>query len=371
MEYWNNGILGLKEFCYKNFVPSAFVPLCLKSYIYLMTFSVILLSSGHSHALDNTGIDVAIIMDSSGSMKKTDPQTLRVPAAKLFITLLDQNDRVGIVSFSDRGYPIINLTQIDNEANKNDVLRVAEHISSEGLFTNLYDALNEGYQILSEGGNSERKQVLILMSDGKMDVGNPEKDKKLIDTLRKELIKSLKDNGVKVYTIAFTDHSDKKLLKEIAEDTGGFFNLALTDNDLHHIFTSIFESLKSPDMLPIEGESFHVDKSIEDVTVVATKGSPDTKIFLQSPTGMKISFNEKRDDIKWFVSHNFDMITVKNPAKGQWTILYSTKKDNKAYVVTNLQLLINLDKSSISAGESAYVKAWLEKDSPFSKKGKY
>ena len=30
------------------------------------------------------GINVAVVVDSSGSMKKNDPQMLRIPAAKLF-----------------------------------------------------------------------------------------------------------------------------------------------------------------------------------------------------------------------------------------------------------------------------------------------
>jgi hypothetical protein len=56
------------------------------------------------------GVDAVLVMDSSGSMAKNDPNKLRVPAAKLFMSLLGERDRIGLVSFSDNGYPVLHLT---------------------------------------------------------------------------------------------------------------------------------------------------------------------------------------------------------------------------------------------------------------------
>ena len=67
-------------------------------------------------AAKSTGIDAVLVLDSSGSMKHTDPLNLRLPAAKLFIALLGDKDRAGVISFSDQGYPILGLTpQADDE----------------------------------------------------------------------------------------------------------------------------------------------------------------------------------------------------------------------------------------------------------------
>ncbi|RJR18178.1 MAG: VWA domain-containing protein [Nitrospiraceae bacterium] len=334
-----------------------------KWYIFSIIIFILLFSLfGDVYSKENDSIDVVLVMDSSGSMKKTDPMSLRIPAAKLFISLLDKNDRASVVSFSDTSYPIIHLTKIDSVDNKDQLLRAADKISSAGLFTNLYDALDGGLRILSEGENSGNSKIIVLMSDGMMDVGDIDKDRELVEKINNEMAATLEEKGIKVYTIAFTEQSDRLLLEKISKRTGGFYNLALSDKDFHLIFTSIFESLKSPDMAPISENGFFIDGSIEEVTIVATKGSPKTQIRLNAPDGRSYSNKEKSTGIGWFVSDNFDMITIKTPGEGRWDILFSTGENNKAYIITNLKLQTNFDQLYSTFGDPLDIKIWLEKD---------
>jgi hypothetical protein len=319
-------------------------------------------TASDSYSKENDGVDVVLVMDSSGSMKKTDPMSLRIPAAKLFISLLDKNDRASVISFSDTSYPIIHLTTVDSGNNKEQLLKAADKISSAGLFTNLYDALSAGLDMLSEDQKKERSKIILIMSDGMMDVGDTNKDRDLVDKIRNEMTATLEDKGIKVYAIAFTEQSDRLLLEKLSKRTGGFYNLALSDKDFHLIFTSIFESLKSPDMLPMSENGFLIDGSIEEVTIVATKGSPQTQIRLKSPDGKSYSNKEKSTGIGWFVSDNFDMITIKTPAGGRWEILFSTGENNKAYIITNLKLQTNFDQLYSTFGDPLDIKVWLEKD---------
>jgi hypothetical protein len=313
------------------------------------------------HAV-NESMDVVLVMDSSGSMKKTDPLSLRIPAAKLFISLLKERDRAGVISFSDKAYPIIHLTPANNAENKDPLFNAAEKITSDELYTNLHDELSKGFESLSQDNKTERARIIVLMSDGMMDVGDPDMDAELINTIRDELSVLLEESGVKVFTIAFTRQSDTLLLEKISKRTGGFYNLALKDKDFHLIFTSIFESLKSPEMLPISNNGFLVDGSVEEVTIVATKDEPDTFIKLNSPDGHAYSSTSKKNAIEWFVSNKFDMITVTEPVEGRWEILFSTGKNNKAYIITNLKLISNFNKLYSTFGEPMDVKIWLEKD---------
>jgi len=46
-------------------------------------------------------IDVVLVIDSSGSMKDNDPEDIRISAAKLFVDLSEQEDRVAVVNMSD------------------------------------------------------------------------------------------------------------------------------------------------------------------------------------------------------------------------------------------------------------------------------
>ena len=319
-------------------------------------------AQGNVMAQSRSSIDVAIVMDSSGSMKKTDPGSLRIPAAKLFISLLGSSDRAAVLSFSDQGYPIAGLTPVNNEANKQKLLNATDKITSKGLYTNLYGAFNKGMEILLDSKEEGREQIIVLMSDGMMDVGDPDRDRQLLDKLRSELSGVLTANNIKVYAIAFTDQSDRTQLEKLSKQTGGFYNLALTDRDFHLIFTSIFESLKSPEMLPMESNGFLIDGSIQEVTIVVSKESAATAIQINAPDGQQYAGNQKYSGISWFVSDNFDMITVQKPVEGRWKILYSTGENNKAYIITDLTLETNFEQLYAVFGENLDIKAWLEKE---------
>ncbi len=332
-------------------------------HLFLLTWVVIcLLAPSIAHARSGSNVDVALVMDSSGSMKRTDPGSLRIPAAKLFISLLGSNDRAAVLSFSDQGYPIASLTPVSSETNKKTLLDATDRITSKGLQTNLYAAFQKGMQVLLDAREDGREQIIVLMSDGMMDVGDQEETGKLLDQLKSELSNELKKNNIKVYAIAFTDQSDRKLLEKLSKQTGGFYNLAMTDKDFHLVFTSIFESLKSPEMLPMEKNGFLVDGSIQEVTIVVSKESAATDIRIQDPNGHQYTGNQQYSGISWFVSDNFDMITVQKPVEGRWQILYSTGINNKAYIITDLTLETNFERLYAVFGENLDVQAWLEKE---------
>jgi hypothetical protein len=199
------------------------------------------------------------------------------------------------------------------------------------------------------------------MSDGKMDVGDSDEDWSLTQRLQAELLQLAKSKDIKVYTIAFTQSSDVDLLKQVAKETGGLFKLANSDEDLHQVFSAIFESAKKPDMLPIEGGEFMVDGSIEEVTIVASKEREDVRIYLQSPDGKKLGAEDAGDELKWFMSHHFDMITLSNPTSGAWKLLF-TDGSNRAYIVTNMALNHNPQRPTMTAGDDMVIESWLEQD---------
>ncbi len=314
-------------------------------------------------AAKSKGIDAVLVLDSSGSMKQTDPLNLRLPAAKLFIALLGTTDRAGVISFSDRGYPLAALMPAHDAADRQRLLQAVDKVESNGQFTNLYDALLKARDMLG-AQQDDRPRYVILMSDGRMDTGNTARDAQLTAQLRDTLIPELTKAHITVYSIAFTPASDVALLKDIAEATHGQFRLALLDKDLHDVFTSLFESAKTPDMLPIEGGEFHADDAIQEVTVVASKENPKVQIFLQTPDGKRLAaadVDEQNNSIRWFSSPAFDMITLEHPAAGLWKVLFTTGK-NKAYIVTDLGIVTDLTDQQFKRGDTLTVTAWLNRD---------
>lgn len=308
-----------------------------------------------------TAVDAVLVIDSSGSMKETDPRRLRIPAAKMFITLLGEKDRVGLISFSDNGYPITHLTPA-GKVNQASLFAGVDKISAKGAYTNLQAALAKGMEMLEREGDSQRRRMLVLMSDGKMDTGDFDQDKALIEKIRAETVETLSKAGIEVYTIAFTEASDMPLLREIADRTAALSRLASNDRELHEVFSQIFESAKQPDMLPMDGGAFMVDAAVEEVTVVASKAAADVEIKLEMPDGRAIVAANAGKAVRWFKSEQFDMITVEKPPAGQWHLRLSDNRGDKAYVVTKLGMDARIGEAPIYVNAEQSGEAWLHDD---------
>lgn len=304
-------------------------------------------------------LDVILVMDSSGSMKKTDPQELRKPAAKLFISLLGRADRASVVSFSDQGYPVAFLTNVKGAANQQKLFAAVDRISTLGGSTNLYGAIEGAMWVIKRAGPTDHKQIIVLMSDGKMDLGDEVKNKEATRRLMNKLLPQLDAQQIEIHTIAFTKNSDKQLLKAMAEKTGGEFSLALSDKELHDVYTTIFERNKQPDMIPFDGDKFNIDSAVKEVTIVGSKDSADVELSLRSPSGKILKASGKTPYVNWFVSRQFDLITISEPEKGQWQIKASSWK-NKAYVITDLKLNIDITPHNPTIGGEIMIKAVLE-----------
>jgi len=276
----------------------------------------------------------------------------------MFVTLLDEKDRVAIVSFSGKAETKANLLSLKTIKNEKQLLRTIENISASGAHTNIHDALNEGYGLLKRSKRKEK--IIVLMSDGKMDVGAREKDLLLLERTLDVLAPALAKKNIKVYSIAFTENSYIPLLKLAAKDTNGHFSLLKSANGIHQVFENIFERSKNPDMLPLQEDSFIVDDSVNEITIVASKFRPNSVISLENPSGEDFSEESENPTVKWFNAKKFDLITIKNPDPGYWRIKFS-EGGNKAYILTNLQLETEASKTEVQPGNPFQIQAWLKK----------
>jgi hypothetical protein len=307
------------------------------------------------------GIDVLLVMDSSGSMKKTDPGRRRVAAAKLFIALLGKDDRAGVISFSDAGYPVIGLTPAHSKPQQEKLFQAVDKVSSKGGYTNLHAALQTAQAMLAREGSAGRAQYILLMSDGKMDTGDRQRDAALAQKIHSELLPLVEKQGTRVYALAFTAASDSAIMRSMAAATHGQFRLAPTDKDLHAVFATFFESAKNPDMLPIDGGRFQTDSSIEEVNIVAFKDNADVKVSLEDQDGHRYSAAQPGNLIRWMPAADFDLITVPHPKPGTWKLL-STSEQSKAYIVTDLGIATDTINTDLPANAEPVVRAWLTRD---------
>ncbi len=301
------------------------------------------------------GYDIVILMDSSGSMKRTDPNDYRKSAAKLLVSLLGQNDRISIISFGDSANVLIPLTQ-NTSGNRERLFGAINRVTSREFSTNITEAVKRGFEALKE---SERKnRIIVLMSDGKLALGDEEKDRIAHEELSR-LLPELANSGIKIYSVAFTEFSDLKLLEDIAKYTGGIFRLAKTDRDIHLIFSSIYEKMKSPDMIPLEGDVFYIDKDIKEAVLVISK-KPGTSTELIDPSNRKHSSTRHGKNILWHGAEVFDVIAIRNPTPGIWKAKLSVAESHKIYVLTDLSLKTSFERDFVYAGDELNIDTWLE-----------
>ncbi len=302
------------------------------------------------------GSDIVLLIDSSNSMKVSDPDGYYKAAAKLFISLLDTGDRVAVVSFGDAATLLSPLTQ-NTEQNRPALFNAVERISPQEQSANIYEALLKGFDEL--GTSSRRNRILIMISDGKISLGSKEKNEAALAGLQ-ALLPQLAKAHIKLNTIAFTDSSDRVFLEQLALVTGGVFAFSKSGNDLHLIFSTIFEKIKSSDSVAAEGDAFSIDNDVRDAIVLVSKKVGAAPALI-NPSGNSETANRHPSQTEWYVSTVFDMVMIRDPAPGIWHIEPSLGEGNKIYVLTDLSLKSSFNRYFISQGETVIVDAWMEK----------
>jgi Ca-activated chloride channel family protein len=194
----------------------------------------------HGEELTSEGIDIAIIVDVSGSMSTADfdGQT-RIEAVKSvvrdFVGGLT-NDRVGVVVFGSDALLLSPLT-LDYEA----VQTLVKPLQADGRLVGGSTAIGTG---LATGLNalrssSARSKVAIVLTDGENNSGQ-------ITPL--DATKAAKVLGIRVYTIGAIPQRqrrsggvevDEALMREMAETTGGQYFTASDAGALLTIYKDI------------------------------------------------------------------------------------------------------------------------------------
>lgn len=195
------------------------------------------------------GIDIAVLLDVSGSMESVDFEPSRLEVAKDTISNFIKErpaDRIALVVFGGNAYTRIPLT-LDHEMvmssiNDVDVSSVKEEGTAIGM------AISVGLNRLKKSDSASK--IMILVTDGDSNVG-------AIDPITASQLAS--DLGIKIYAIGVgTDVTllpveyfgitklqqvegglNEELLKDVAEKTGGAYYRAKDSEALSDIFQSI------------------------------------------------------------------------------------------------------------------------------------
>lgn len=305
--------------------------------------------------------DIRILIDISGSMKKTDPNNLRQPAITLFANLLPKDVYSGVWTFGKWVNMLIPYGMADRKW-KSIANEQAKNINSTGLFTNIEEALRRATWDWNEY-DSKYERTIIILSDGVVDISeNPQENIKSRDEILSKILTRLMNARVKIHTIALSSLSDKSLLQQLSSATGGVHETIETTTDLDKVFMHIFDVSTPRDELPLIDNKVKVDKSVNEITFLAFRKDTLSKTIITSPAGRKYNSDTIDSDITWHSENRYDLVTVNNPETGTWKIGGNINPDNRVMVVTDLRLIVSTLPNNLLLSQPIAIYAHLESD---------
>lgn len=329
-----------------------------------MVLALVLGATGVRAAEAKAKPDVRVLIDVSGSMKKTDPQNLRIPATKLLLNLAQPGSHMGLWTFGRYVNMLVPFGTVD-KAWKEKAVKEADKIGSVALFTAIGEALEDATKGQWQK-DPAADRTIVLLSDGMVDISkNPADNAREQKRVFEEIVPKLVKGGYKVHTVALSEQADVEFLKRLANETGGHFSMANTADQLMHVFVDASDRVNQPLQVPMEGGKFSIDNTVSEFTALIYRraGSPPT--VLKSPSGKRIAADSHEASVSWFDDPRFDLVTIQNPEKGAWDIQGDLDPDNRVTVVSNLDVSLEGLPGDVIEGEKVTLSMYLsEKGKP-------
>ncbi len=295
--------------------------------------------------------DVRVIIDISGSMKKTDPENLRKPAVDLIARLLPDQSKAGIWTFGQSVNMLVPHKVVD-QAWRDEGAKKAMTINSVAMFTNIGAALEKATEDYAAPATDYRRNI-ILLTDGVVDISKEAvvnlNERKRILT---ELLPRLKDSDYRIHTIALSADADSELMKKLSIATDGVYEVADTADELMSTFLRIFDQAVPAERVPLDENGFLVDASIKEFTALIFRNAEVPATIIIAPDGHEYSGTDPQRSVNWYRTDKYDLITVQQPLAGQWKIKTEMAPGSRVTVVSNLQLVVAPLKSNITPGQS-------------------
>lgn len=316
------------------------------TYRVLLCTALFCLLSPVAPAADNPSVpvpaalnDTRIVIDTSGSMKQTDPGNLRIPALKLLVNLLPDGGRAGIWLFDSQARLLLPASTIDRGW-KEKALNASAAVNSKGAYTHIEAALRAAAGDWNEPATAGVHRNIILLTDGMVDISKkPGENAASRERIFSALLPKFQQAGVQVYTIALSDQADHELMRQLALSTGGWSEVAQDAEQLQRAFIQMFNKTTPHEGVPLLDNHFTIDASIREFTVLMLLRPKAKPTRLITPDKNAISqLGNPPKNVRWVHEASYDLITVSEPGAGEWALEADIEPANQVLVVTDLKL---------------------------------
>jgi hypothetical protein len=257
-------------------------------------------------------VDLALIIDSSGSMSWNDPSNLRKTGAKILINSALDGDHVAVIDF-DSGVRVPGpLARIPD--GRDDLLAAVDTIDSSGG-TNVGIGVQAACDEL-EASTSGNNKAAILLTDGQGSFSNQHQ--------------CFIDNGWPIYTIGLSSGADRTLLERIATETGGTFDFLTGADQLASLYLVIRSRLAGSEpildlsalILPLAEVLLKaiVPDGFLQMSWLNTWDGSTVDMTLVAPSGREIDCTTMAPDVSCDEGPTFELINVQFPEPGEWSI---------------------------------------------------
>lgn len=175
--------------------------------------------------------DILLVLDNSGSMKRNDPARLTAEAVTSFIQSQTAETRLGLLLFADNPRLVVPLLPVTSE-NARTLQAGLTELNYSGRWTETAEAMERAIYELRVNGRADAVKAIVLMTDGILDSGNPERDRARLEWLRTSLVLEAQRHDIRIFGLAFSEEADYQLLQFLSQATGGEYFRALQPEEI-------------------------------------------------------------------------------------------------------------------------------------------
>ncbi len=180
-----------------------------------------------------TPLNLALVLDCSGSMNEGDKMPYLKQSLAVFLQSLQPDDLVAIVGYNSQAWVVREAQQVGNGAW---IRRTVESLSPGGK-TNLHRGLMLGFEQVDRNFDIRRNNRVILLTDGIANVGVTNPDEIAQDAL------AYNQQGIHLSTIGLGLDMNDRLLSTLAKQGHGAYHFIDSAQEMEKVFRKEVEGL--------------------------------------------------------------------------------------------------------------------------------
>lgn len=193
---------------------------------------------------------LVLVVDTSASMAANDPTARIRRAVGEVVDGLPGRDVVGLVTFDTGSRVVAPLRRLDEPGARRSLTDAVAALRFDGRHTDIAEAVERALYELTRPGREGGPRLIVLVTDGLIDTGDAAEDAQKDGWLREDLLPSCREEGIRIFSVAFTEAADYELLRTMSTRTGGGYYRALTPADVPGIFAELERALDRPPPKP-------------------------------------------------------------------------------------------------------------------------